>query len=137
MQEKHCYCRILEVLVNVWAYHSARRMVYIDPHTGSVEEQHPVEQRKGIMWEKYFKLMVLKSMDEDLAEAADDGDHPRERWLWPLTGEVHWQGIYERVREEKYRVKMDKKRKTKEKLFERLKSGYKQKPLRKYRKLRF
>jgi hypothetical protein len=50
---------------------------------------------------------------------------------------VHWQGIYEREREEKYRVKMDKKRKTKEKLFERLKSGYKQKPLRKYRKLRF
>ncbi|KAG6763474.1 hypothetical protein POTOM_030891 [Populus tomentosa] len=137
LQEKHCYCRILEVLVNVWAYHSARRMVYIDPHTGSVEEQHPVEQRKGIMWEKYFKLMVLKSMDEDLAEAADDGDHPREKWLWPLTGEVHWQGIYEREREEKYRVKMDKKRKTKEKLFERLKSGYKQKPLRKYRKLRF
>jgi hypothetical protein len=104
-------------------------MVYIDPHTGSVEEQHPVEQRKGIMWEKYFKLMVLKSMDEDLAEAADDGDHPRERWLWPLTGEVHWQGIYEREREERYRIKMDKKRKTREKLVERLKAGYKQKPL--------
>ncbi|KAJ6717576.1 GLYCOSYL TRANSFERASE FAMILY 1 PROTEIN [Salix purpurea] len=129
LEEKHCYCRIMEVLVNVWAYHSARKMVYIDPHTGSVEEQHPIKQRKGITWKKYFNLTVLKSMDEDLAEAADDGDHPRERWLWPLTGEVHWQGIYEREREERYRIKMDKKRKIKEKLVERLKSGYKQKPL--------
>ncbi|KAF9674942.1 hypothetical protein SADUNF_Sadunf10G0180100 [Salix dunnii] len=129
LEEKHCYCRIMEVLVNVWAYHSARKMVYIDPHTGSVEEQHPIKQRKGITWKRYFNLTVLKSMDEDLAEAADDGDHPRERWLWPQTGEVHWQGIYEREREERYRIKMDKKRKIKEKLVERLKSGYKQKPL--------
>ncbi|KAJ6720187.1 GLYCOSYL TRANSFERASE FAMILY 1 PROTEIN [Salix viminalis] len=118
LEEKHCYCRIMEVLVNVWAYHSARKMVYIDPHTGSIEEQHPIKQRKGITWKKYFNLTVLKSMDEDLAEAADDGDHPRERWLWPLTGEVHWQGIYEREREERYRIKMDKKRKIKEKLVE-------------------
>ncbi|XP_048231729.1 uncharacterized protein LOC8281295 isoform X2 [Ricinus communis] len=129
LEEKHCYCRILEILINVWAYHSARKMVYIDPRTGSSEEQHPIEQRKEIIWAKYFNLTLLKSMDEDLAEAADDGDHPRERWLWPLTGEVHWQGIYEREREERYRQKMDKKRKTKEKLYERLKSGYKQKPL--------
>ncbi|XP_061975552.1 uncharacterized protein LOC133697166 [Populus nigra] len=129
LEEKHCYCRIMEVLVNIWAYHSARRMVYIDPHTGSVEEQHPIKQRKEITWKKYFNLTVLKSMDEDLAEAADDGDHPRERWLWPLTGEVHWQGIYEREREERYRIKMDKKRKTREKLVERLKAGYRQKPL--------
>ncbi|KAK9911571.1 hypothetical protein M0R45_035468 [Rubus argutus] len=30
-EQKHCYCRVLELLVNVWAYHSARKMVYIDP----------------------------------------------------------------------------------------------------------
>ena len=94
-----------------------------------MEEQHPIEQRKGFMWSKYFNFSLLKSMDEDLAEAADDGDHPREMWLWPMTGEVHWQGIYEREREERYRLKMDKKRKTKEKLFERMKYGYKQKSL--------
>ncbi|XP_050386595.1 uncharacterized protein LOC126802922 [Argentina anserina] len=128
-EQRHCYCRVLELLVNVWAYHSARKMVYIDPLSGSLEEQHPVEQRKGFMWAKYFNSTLLKSMDEDLAEAADDGDHPREMWLWPLTGEVHWQGIYEREREERYRLKMDKKRKTKEKLFERMKYGYKQKTL--------
>ncbi|XP_006606297.1 uncharacterized protein [Glycine max] len=127
--EKHCYCRMLELLINVWAYHSARKMVYINPNTGSMEEQHPIEQRKGFMWSKYFNFSLLKSMDEDLAEAADDGDHPREMWLWPMTGEVHWQGIYEREREERYRLKMDKKRKTKEKLFERMKYGYKQKSL--------
>lgn len=129
IEKKHCYCRVLELLINVWAYHSARKMVYINPNTGSMEEQHPVEQRKGFMWAKYFDFSLLKSMDEDLAEAADDGDHPREMWLWPLTGEVHWQGVYEREREERYRLKMDKKRKTKEKLFERMKYGYKQKSL--------
>ncbi|KAF5453388.1 hypothetical protein F2P56_028293 [Juglans regia] len=129
LEKKHCYCRILELLVNVWAYHSGRKMVYIDPHTGSLEEQHPIEQRKGFMWAKYFNFTLLKSMDEDLAEAADDDDHPHNMWLWPLTGEVHWQGIYEREREERYRLKMDKKRKTKEKLFERMKHGYKQKSL--------
>ncbi|KAK7391494.1 hypothetical protein VNO78_19910 [Psophocarpus tetragonolobus] len=129
IEKKHCYCRVLELLINVWAYHSARKMVYINPNTGSMEEQHPIEQRKGFMWAKYFNFSLLKSMDEDLAEAADDGDYPREMWLWPMTGEVHWQGIYEREREERYRLKMDKKRKTKEKLFERMKYGYKQKSL--------
>ena len=104
MQKKHCYCRVLELLINVWAYHSARKMVYINPNTGSMEEQHPIEQRKGFMWAKYFNISLLKSMDEDLAEAADDGDHPREMWLWPMTGEVHWQGIYEREREERSAV---------------------------------
>ncbi|KAF5742581.1 hypothetical protein HS088_TW09G00632 [Tripterygium wilfordii] len=129
LEKNHCYCRLLEFLVNVWAYHSARKMVYVDPNSGFLEEQHPIEQRKGFMWAKYFNLALLKSMDEDLAEAADDNDHPREKWLWPLTGEVHWQGIYDRERAERYRVKMDKKRKTKEKLRERLLSGYRQKPL--------
>lgn len=129
LQKKHCYCRVLELLVNVWAYHSARRMVYIDPHTGGLAEQHPVDQRKGIMWVKYFNYTLLKTMDEDLAEAADDGDLQREPWLWPQTGEVHWHGIYEREREQRYRIKMDKKRKIKEKLFERMKYGYKQKSL--------
>lgn len=129
VEKKHCYCRVLELLVNVWAYHSARRMVYIDPHTGGLAEQHPVDQRKGIMWVKYFNYTLLKTMDEDLAEAADDGDLQREPWLWPQTGEVHWHGIYEREREQRYRIKMDKKRKIKEKLFERMKYGYKQKSL--------
>ncbi|KAL2930626.1 Dimethyladenosine transferase [Bienertia sinuspersici] len=129
IEQKHCYCRVLDLVVNVWAYHSARRMVYIDPHTGLLEEQHPINQRKGSMWVKYFNFTLLKTMDEDLAEAADDGDLQREGWLWPLTGEVHWQGIYEREREQRYRLKMDKKRKIKEKLYERMKYGYRQKSL--------
>ncbi|XP_071732935.1 uncharacterized protein [Rutidosis leptorrhynchoides] len=128
-EKQHCYCRLLELLVNVWAYHSARTMIYIDPNSGSLEEQHPVEQRKGFMWTKYFNATLLKAMDEDLAEAADDGDHPYDMWLWPRTGEVHWQGIFEREREERYRTKMDKKRKQKEKILERSKFGYKQKPV--------
>ncbi|KAF8397779.1 hypothetical protein HHK36_016701 [Tetracentron sinense] len=128
-EKKHCYCRMLELLVNVWAYHSARRMVYMDPLYGSLKEQHPLEQRKGFMWAKYFNFTLLKSMDEDLAEATDDNDYPSQRWLWPLTGEVHWQGIYDREKEERYRQKMEKKRKTREKLLERQKHGYKQNPL--------
>ncbi|KAK4799751.1 hypothetical protein SAY86_025116 [Trapa natans] len=129
VEKRHCYCRVLELLVNVWAYHSARKMIYMDPQTGSLSEQHPIELRRGFMWAKYFNFTLLKSMDEDLAEAADDGDYPSDFWLWPLTGEVHWQGIYEREREERYRWKMDKKRKTREKLYERMKFGYKQKSL--------
>ncbi|CAL5363416.1 unnamed protein product [Camellia sinensis] len=127
LEKKHCYCRILELLVNVWAYHSARKMVYIDPRSGALQEQHPIAQRKGYMWAKYFNSTLLKSMDEDLAEAADD--YPNETWLWPLTGEVYWQGVYDREREERYRLKMDKKRKTKEKLFDRMQHGYRQKSL--------
>ncbi|KAA8539217.1 hypothetical protein F0562_025909 [Nyssa sinensis] len=129
LEKRNCYCRILELLVNVWAYHSARKMVYIDPRFGSLEEQHPIEQRKEFMWAKYFNFTLLKSMDEDLAEAADDNDFPSEMWLWPLTGEVYWQGVYEREREERYRLKMDKKRRTRERLHERMKHGYRQKSL--------
>ncbi|XP_075499447.1 LOW QUALITY PROTEIN: uncharacterized protein LOC142537843 [Primulina tabacum] len=128
-EKKYCYCRLLELLVNVWAYHSARKMVYIDPHSGLLQEQHLIQQRKGSMWVKYFNITLLKSMDEDLAEAADDNDHPYKTWLWPITGEVYWQGVYEREREERYRLKMDKKRKTREKLLDRLKHGYRQKTL--------
>ncbi|CAN4126505.1 unnamed protein product [Withania somnifera] len=129
LEKQHCYCQVLELLVNVWAYHSARQMVYINPHSGVLEEQHLIEQRKGYMWAKYFNMTLLKSMDEDLAEAADDNYHPYETWLWPLTGEVYWNGIFEREREERYRQKMDKKRKTREKLLERMKYGYRQKTL--------
>nr|XP_010918597.1 uncharacterized protein LOC105042926 [Elaeis guineensis] len=127
LEKRHCYCRIFEVLVNVWAYHSARRMVYLNPSNGNLSEQHPLERRD--MWVKYFSFPLLKSMDEDLAEEADDGMHPADKWLWPSTGEVLWQGILDREREQRYRRKMDKKRKTKEKLLERQKYGYKQKTL--------
>jgi len=128
-EKRHCYCRILEVLVNVWAYHSGRKMVYLDPVTGDTREQHPLDERTE-MWVKFFDFNLLKSMDEDLAEEADDGMHPgNDQWLWPLTGQVFWSGIADREREEKYIKKLDKKLKNKVKLLERQKSGYKQKPL--------
>ncbi|CAN6294402.1 unnamed protein product [Urochloa humidicola] len=128
-ENKHCYCRILDVLVNVWAYHSGRKMVYLDPVTGDTREQHPLDERNE-MWVKFFNFNLLKSMDEDLAEEADDGMHPgNDQWLWPLTGQVFWSGIADREREEKYIKKLDKKLKNKVKLIERQKSGYKQKPL--------
>ncbi|KAK8949715.1 hypothetical protein KSP39_PZI005761 [Platanthera zijinensis] len=127
LERRHCYCRMLELLVNVWAYHSARRMFYLDPHSGNLDEQHPIEMRT--MWAKYFTPTLLKSMDEDLAEEADDSMNPAQAWLWPLTGEVHFQGVLNREREDKYRKKMDKKRRIKEKLLDRHKHGYKQKSL--------
>uniref|UniRef100_A0A0D9XM41 Glycosyl transferase family 1 domain-containing protein n=1 Tax=Leersia perrieri TaxID=77586 RepID=A0A0D9XM41_9ORYZ len=128
-EKRHCYCRILEVLVNVWAYHSGRRMAYLNPVTGEIREQHHLDERDE-MWVKFFNFTLLKSMDEDLAEEADDGMHPGDgQWLWPLTGQVFWPGIADREREEKYMKKLDKKLKNKVKLLERQKSGYKQKPL--------
>ncbi|KAF0928584.1 hypothetical protein E2562_006029 [Oryza meyeriana var. granulata] len=128
-EKRHCYCRILEVLVNVWAYHSGRKMAYLNPVTGEIREQHPIDERNE-MWVKFFNFTLLKSMDEDLAEEADDGMHPGDdQWLWPLTGQVFWPGIADREREEKYIKKLDKKLKNKVKLLERQRSGYKQKPL--------
>ncbi|GLJ47084.1 hypothetical protein SUGI_0994110 [Cryptomeria japonica] len=99
MENQHCYCRLLELLVNVWAYHSARKMVYVNPETGLMQEQHRLENRKGQMWVKWFNISRLKAMDEDLAEVADY-EQPEKRWLWPHTAEIFWQGIYERERQQ-------------------------------------
>ncbi|XP_047312259.1 uncharacterized protein LOC124915528 [Impatiens glandulifera] len=62
-KDKHCYSRMMELVVNVWAYHSARRMVYVNPKT--------CVNRRGQMWVKWFSYTTLKGMDEDLAEEAD------------------------------------------------------------------
>ena len=69
-------------------------MVYIDPETGTIQEQHNFKSRRGKMWIKWFNYKTLKAMDEDLAEEADS-DRPKQHWLWPSTGEVFWQGMYE------------------------------------------
>lgn len=131
-QEKHCYCRMLELLINVWAYHSARKMVYINPVSGFTVEQHPVEQRKGLMWAKYFNSTLLKSMDEDLAEEAEDRDHPSGRWLWPLTGDVYCKLIHDREKDERRRQREEKQRRAEAKLREKFERGPKQTPLGKH-----
>lgn len=126
---KHCYCRLLELLVNVWAYHSARIMVYIDPKTGAMQEQHTLNSRQGRMWVKYFEYNTIKGMDEDLAEEFDEKQQDgSKRRLWPQTGEVYWQGMFERERREHINQRNEKKRKNKERL-ERIRSRYRQKPL--------
>lgn len=72
------------------------------------------------MWVKFFSFRTLKNMDEDLAEEADSEDTKR-RWLWPRTGEIYWQGVADKERDQKKKEKAEKKRKNKEKL-ERIKS---------------
>nr|XP_043624428.1 uncharacterized protein LOC122595998 [Erigeron canadensis] len=129
-KDKHCYSRVLELLVNVWAYHSARRMVYIDPTTGTIQEQHDFKSRRGKMWIKWFNYNTLKAMDEDLAEEADS-DHPKQRWLWPSTGEVFWQGMYEKERSQMRRQKEKRKQKSKDKI-QRIRNRTHQKVLGKY-----
>ncbi|KAK1425246.1 hypothetical protein QVD17_20594 [Tagetes erecta] len=129
-KDKHCYSRVLELLINVWAYHSARRIVYIDPSTGKLEEQHSFKTRRGKMWIKWFNYKTLKSMDEDLAEEADS-DHPNRRWLWPSTGEVFWQGMYEKERNQMRKQKEKRKQKSKDKI-QRIKNRTHQKALGKY-----
>lgn len=114
-KDKHCYSRLLELLINVWAYHSARRMVYVNPETGEMQEHHRLKSRRGQMWIRWFSYTTLKSMDEDLAEEADS-EHPNRRWLWPSTGEVFWQGVYERERTLRHRQKEDRRQKSKEKI---------------------
>ncbi|OMO64360.1 Glycosyl transferase, family 1, partial [Corchorus capsularis] len=129
-KDKHCYSRMLELLVNVWAYHSARRMVYVNPETGMLQEYHKFKSRRGKMWVKWFSYNTLKGMDEDLAEEADS-DHPRKRWLWPSTGEVVWQGVLERERNQRNKQKEKRKQKSKDKL-ERMRHKHHQKALGKY-----
>lgn len=114
-KDKHCYSRILELLVNVWAYHSARRMVFVNPENGLMQEQHAFKNRRGQMWITWFSYNTLKSMDEDLAELLDSED-PNRHWLWPSTGEVFWQGLYERERSLRNKEKEKRKQKSLEKL---------------------
>ncbi|KAL0379450.1 UNVERIFIED_CONTAM: hypothetical protein Sangu_0009300 [Sesamum angustifolium] len=129
-KDKHCYSRLLELLINVWAYHSARRMVYVDPETGYMQEQHMLNGRRGQMWVKWFQFSTLKSMDEDLAEELDS-EHPKRRWLWPSTGEVFWQGIFEKERELRNKVKERKRQQSKDKI-RRMRRRARQKALGKY-----
>ncbi|KAL4586124.1 hypothetical protein LXL04_010755 [Taraxacum kok-saghyz] len=129
-KDKHCYSHVLELLVNVWAYHSARRMVYIDPTTGTTQEHHNFKTRRGKMWIKWFNYNTLKAMDEDLAEEADS-DHPTRRWLWPKTGEVFWQGMYEKERSQMRKQKEKRKQKSKDKI-QRIRNRTHQKALGKY-----
>lgn len=121
---------MLELLVNVWAYHSARRMVYVDPETGFMQEQHKFKSRRGQMWVKWFQFSTLKSMDEDLAEELDL-DHPKRRWLWPSTGEVFWQGIYEKEKNQRIQEKERRKKLSREKI-KRMKKRHHQKTIGKY-----
>lgn len=129
-KDKHCYSRLLELLVNVWVYHSARRIVYVDPISGIMQEHHVLKSRRGKMWIKWFQLSTLKSMDEDLAEEMDS-DRPKRRWLWPSTGEVFWQGMYEKERNMRNRAKEKKRQQSKDKI-QRIRKRTHQKALGKY-----
>lgn len=122
---------MLELLVNVWAYHSARRMVHLDPLTGELQEQHPVRRRRrrGLMWLRFFNSSLLKEMDEDWAESAADGEPPRGGWLWPLTGEVYGPLLRDREREAAYRQEKRRLRKDEQELLRRLTHGRHQRPL--------
>ncbi|XP_047340923.1 uncharacterized protein LOC124944655 [Impatiens glandulifera] len=130
-KDKHCYSRMMELVVNVWAYHSARRMVYVNPKTGVMQEQHVLKNRRGQMWVKWFSYTTLKGMDEDLAEEADSEGPSSRRWLWPLTGEVFWQGIYEKERNLK-NVEKEKRRKQSRDKLERMRRKHRQKTIGKY-----
>ena len=69
-------------------------------------------------------------MDEDLAEEADS-DHPKRRWLWPLTGEVFWQGVYEKERNLRSREKEKRRQQSKDKI-SRIRRRTRQKTIGKY-----
>uniref|UniRef100_A0A0D9V319 Glycosyl transferase family 1 domain-containing protein n=1 Tax=Leersia perrieri TaxID=77586 RepID=A0A0D9V319_9ORYZ len=129
-RDQHCYSRVLELIVNVWAFHSSRRMVYVNPETGAMQEQHLLNGRRGQMSIQWFSFGTLKSMDEDLAEEFDE-DHPDRRWLWPKTGEVFWQGVYERERNMRQQEKERRKQQSKDKI-QRIKKRARQKTLGRY-----
>lgn len=131
--------------MNVWAYHSGRRFLFLDPRTGVVTEHHRLEGRKGPgkrMWQRWFNANLIKSMAEDRAEEWDDmlarsnrteGGTPGEvqpvpRWLWPHTGEVSWKGSQEREKKMRMLHKVEREKRKNEKLA-RMRVNYQQKPL--------
>ncbi|KAI5075198.1 hypothetical protein GOP47_0009865 [Adiantum capillus-veneris] len=128
LEVKHCYCQLLELLINVWVYHSGRRMVFLDPVDGSMHEQHNLLTRHGLMWINFFSIETLKGMDADLAEEADDGTPRNKRWIWPRTGEVFCQQIHDRERKQRYTMKLEKKKRDKERV-RRIRSRQRQQPL--------
>ncbi|KAL6614890.1 hypothetical protein ACP70R_037160 [Stipagrostis hirtigluma subsp. patula] len=129
-KDRHCYARVLELIVNVWAFHSARRMVYVNPETGVMQEHHQLSGRRGQMSIQWFSYATLKNMDEDFAEEFDS-DPPDRRWLWPQTGEVFWQGLYERERNMRHHEKELRKQQSKDKI-QRMRKRARQKTLGKY-----
>lgn len=69
-------------------------------------------------------------MDEDLAEEADS-DQPKRRWLWPNTGEVVWQGVFEKERSLRNQQKEKRRQQSKDKL-NRMRRKHRQKVIGKY-----
>ena len=102
----------------------------MNPETGAMREQHALDGRRGRMSIQWFSYATLKSMDEDLAEEYDM-DHPDRRWLWPQTGEVLWQGLYERERNMRQQEKVRRKQQTKDKI-QRIKKRARQKTIGRY-----
>lgn len=105
-------------------------MVYINPESGVMHEQHRSKGRKGQMWIRWFSYATLKSMDEDMAEESDS-DHPTRRWLWPSTGEVYYQGVYEREKNLRHRQKEKRRQQSKDKI-SRIRRRTRQKTIGKY-----
>ncbi|XP_020594867.1 uncharacterized protein LOC110034970 [Phalaenopsis equestris] len=95
-----------------------------------MHEQHQLSRRRGKIWIKWFTFSTLKSMDEDLAEEFDS-DRPNRRRLWLLTGEVFWQGVYERERSARHQLKEKRRQQSKDKI-RRIRSRTRQKSLGKY-----
>lgn len=102
----------------------------MNPETGAMQEHHTLKSRRGHMWVKWFSFSTLKSMDEDLAEESDS-DYPCRRWLWPSTGEVFWQGIFERERNMRHQQKEKRKQQRRDKI-QRIRQRARQKTLGKY-----
>uniref|UniRef100_A0A7N0UMJ8 Glycosyl transferase family 1 domain-containing protein n=1 Tax=Kalanchoe fedtschenkoi TaxID=63787 RepID=A0A7N0UMJ8_KALFE len=111
-------------------FSSGRRMIYVDPVSGAFQEQHRLRTRRGQMWVKWFSFATLKSLDEDLAEEYDT-EHPKRRWLWPQTGEVFWQGIYEREKNQRQQEKDKRRQQSKDKI-SRMRRKNRQKVIGKY-----
>eukprot|EP00271_Cylindrocystis_brebissonii_P021469 TRINITY_DN765_c0_g1_i2.p1 TRINITY_DN765_c0_g1~~TRINITY_DN765_c0_g1_i2.p1 ORF type:complete len:441 (+),score=40.04 TRINITY_DN765_c0_g1_i2:157-1479(+) len=55
-----CWCFFMERLVNVWAYHSGRRMIFVEHETGVLTELHPVSERQ--MWSHWFEDSHLEQV---------------------------------------------------------------------------
>lgn len=82
----HCWCFLLERLVNIWAYHTGLRMVYVDPATGAMAEYHPVDRRS--MKHEWFSRAALVQLERGfpgLAASFPHGLHLYKRLGWNVT----------------------------------------------------
>jgi hypothetical protein len=59
VQSLHCYCYLLERLINIWAYHSGRRMLHVNVDTVGRSSPSNFSPRAGQTVYEFVQLFYI------------------------------------------------------------------------------